>query len=62
MTLQMTIINTCNSLHNILYNFTVYKCDPLSLYVTICLLLSAVYKLVHSVNLTSKLSPVCLVK
>jgi len=39
---------------SILYNFTVYKCDQVSLYVTIGLLfLSAIHKLVYSVNLTS---------
>jgi len=48
----------------VLYNFVVYKCDRVSLYVIIYLLfsVSCLCKLLYSVNLTSKLAAVCLTK
>jgi len=62
MTLVLQMITIPAAVY-ILYNFAVYKCDRESAYVTIYLLfLSAVYKLVHIVNFTSQLPPVCLAK
>ena len=35
MVLQIVSDNTCSSLYRLLYNFAVYKCDRMSVYVTI---------------------------